>query len=377
MTPRVVLHVGAMKTGSTYLQHLLTTNRGALRDAGVLVAPNRSAAVHDVMDYEGAGQARLDSVRGSWDAAVARMRGHDGDVAVLSHEYLSFVAPRVVRRVGESFQGAELHVVVTLRDAAGTLPAQWQTFARNRGTMTWPEYAAAARDESTTPRTHTFLRSQRTERTLRLWGGVVEPGRLHVITVPPSGTRPELLWERFAEVLGVDPAVASDRSVAANTSVGYASAHLLCLLHQATTDLPKRRVRTLALHLADTVLTARRAGESRPMLDAETLLFTSRWNRQARDAVSASGAHLVGSLAELPLLDESSADVLAAPPMTLPPVGDLLAAAEAVAGELAALASLPPVTDRWSDRPDPVQAAVDDLAGLLRAAVGAGADGRV
>lgn len=377
MTPRVVLHVGAMKTGSTYLQHLLSTNRAALREAGVLVAPHRSAAVHDVMDYEGAGPARLAAVRGSWDATAARMRDHDGRVSVLSHEYLSFVAPRVVRRVGASFEGAELHVVVTLRDAAGTLPAQWQTFARNRGTMTWPEYAVTARDGTGTPRTHTFLRSQRTERTLRLWGGVAGPGRLHVVTVPPAGAPADLLWERFALALGVDPAAAPDRSVAANTSVGYASAHLLCLLHQATTDLPRRRVRALALHLADVVLTARRSQEPRPGLDAETLLFTSRWNQQARDAVLGSGAHLVGSLDDLPILSSDDAAVRDAGPLTVPAAADVLAAAEDAAAALARLAEVEaPDPAAWVGT-DAVGRAVDDLARLVRVALDHGADARV
>ena len=287
MSSRVVLHVGAMKTGTSWLQAVLAENREELRRAGVLVAPQRAAAVRDLMAASGpTGDPPPVDV---WDRTVARIRTHEAPLAVLSHEYLSFTGGAVRERVASSLAGLELHVLVTVRDAAATLPAQWQTFARNRGTMTWPEYAVAARDPATRPKEHTFVRSQRIGLMLRQWGALA-PGRLHVVTVPRPGAPADLLWERVAQVLAVDPAVAPRRGGEANISVGYASAHLLCLLHQhAAAGVPAPEVRRLTMHLATTVLSARRATEPRPMLDQETVRFASSWNRRARRAVVDSG----------------------------------------------------------------------------------------
>ncbi|MFA6299205.1 MAG: hypothetical protein WC642_08565, partial [Nocardioides sp.] len=41
MTQRLYLHVGAPKSGTTYLQRVLETNRARLADAGVLVVGDR------------------------------------------------------------------------------------------------------------------------------------------------------------------------------------------------------------------------------------------------------------------------------------------------------------------------------------------------
>lgn len=361
MAERVLLHIGAMKTGTSWLQALLADNRRELRRAGVFVAPQRSAAVRDLM-AQPEGGASPDA----WDRTVARMREDDAAVAVLSHEYLSFTGGAVRRRVADSLAGVELHVLLTVRDAAGTLPAQWQTFARNRGTMTWPEYAAAARDPATRPREHTFVRSQRIPLVLQQWGELTG-GRVHVVTVPRSGSAPDLLWERVAEVLGVDPAVAPARGGGDNASVGYASAHLLCLLHgRADQRLPAEEVRRLAMHLATTALGARRSAEPRPMLDEATLRFASDWNRRTRAAIQGSGAHLVGDLEDLPVLDHVDA---VAPRLALPSDGDVLAAARDAEGALRRLLGEEPT------RPDypSVAAAVTDLAGLMTACVATGA----
>jgi hypothetical protein len=224
-----------------------------------------------------------------------------------------------VRRVAESFAGSRVRVVVTVRDTAATLPAQWQTFARNRGTALWPEYAAAARDPRTRPREHTFLRSQRIGRTLRVWRDLVGPAELHVVSVPAPGGRPDLLWERFASILGVDPAAAGSRDVAVNSSTGYATAHLLCLVHQegARAGLPQAHVRRLTRQLAEAAASAgaeRRSVEGRPPLDEAALRFAGDWNRRILDEVAEVGARLTGAAADLPVdpaLDR--AEVMALP----------------------------------------------------------------
>jgi hypothetical protein len=309
------------------------------------VAPRTSAAVHDLVQLKSR-EERLGRVHGSWEVTVAAMRGFEG-VSVLSHEFLGLAPPAVVRRVAESFAGSRVRVVVTVRDAAATLPAQWQTFARNRGTALWPEYAAAARDPRTRPREHTFLRSQRIGRTLRLWRDLVEPDELHVVSVPASGGRPDLLWERFASILGVDPATARSRDVAANSSTGYATAHLLCLLHQegARVGLPKAHVRHLTRLVAEAAAT-RRSVEGPPPLDEAALRFAGEWNRRVLADVSEVGAMLTGAAADLPVepaLHRASV-------MALPTDPQFMEAARAAAASLSRADGAGPVLRASSPR---------------------------
>lgn len=369
MTERVVLHVGAMKTGTSYVQNILAANRVTLRRHGVLVAPSRSAAVHDLVGFARGGESRLDAIRGSWDTTAARMRDFDGEVAVLSHEYLGDASAPVIRRAGESFAATDLHVVVTVRDTAATLPAQWQTFARNRGTMTWPEYAASARDPSKRPREHTFLRSQRIGRMLAAWGEVAGARRLHVVSVPVQPAEPDTLWGRFASVAGFDPALAPHREVAANTSTGYATAHLLCLLHQAAEEarLPRAEVRRMTMHVAQQAV-RRRSVESRPPLDEATLEFAARWNQRIRDAVQEQGASFTGSLEDLPV----EATPARAAVMAVPGDEELLEAAAAATAALATVVDEAPTT-----RPGSVPEAVRVLVDLMQEAVRGGGVSRL
>ncbi len=186
--------------------------------------------------------------------------------------------------------------------------------ARNHGTATWPEYVRTAREGEVRPRAHTFLWSQGIERVLRVWGGLVEPDRLHVLTVPARAGDPARLWHRFAEVLGVHPDTVVLPETAANRSAGYGTAHLLCLLHQAAAaaGLPAGEVRRMAVYVAQCA--ALDPGpRTRPPLDQDTAAFCADWNARTRAAVEASGAAVTGSLEDLPVVPTAPTGVLAPP----------------------------------------------------------------
>lgn len=205
-------------------------------------------------------------------------------------------------------RGAEVHAILTVRDAIQTLPAQWQTHSRNAGRVSWPEFAKSVRsmDEQKPRRqdargARVFQRSQAIPRMVRAWGSAVEPGHLHVITVPPPGSEPMLLWERFAETVGLDPALCTVRSRRSNTSLGQASAELMRRINRRLGHVSILDYRaTLKGPLADQVLAKRSRLETRARLDVETLKFATDWNRRAREAILASGVHPVGDLDDLP-----------------------------------------------------------------------------
>jgi hypothetical protein len=399
-SPVVFLHVGALKTGTTYLQQLLLSNRESLAGHGLLF-PGRSwgdqvLAAHDVV-----GQNRERGVgeraAGSWPTLVGEMLGHDGRASVLSVEFLSFAGPRAVRRVMADLAAAEVHVVLTIRDTCVVLPGLWQTHCANGGTASWRGFAQSARlGTGTGPFTpllgqgaRLFRRALDVPRMVDSWAGVVPPERLHVVTVPPAGSPPEHLWERFASVLGVDPAAAPEAPKGHEPSLGYASADLMRRLNAELGRLPRERYNpTLKHHLAERVLAERAPTEARAGLDAATHAFATRWNRRTRAALEASGVHVVGDLEDLPTT-ESPQDLPSS--IEPPPEADLIAAAEhAVAGmeelvrrrrrRLRKRRGEAPGRDgraegtaerrqRWDAETDPVRAAVRDLADVSRVAI--------
>ena len=65
-----------------------------------------------------------------------------------------------------------------------------------------------------------------------MWSQHIPPDHVHVITVPPQGAT-DLLWIRFASVLGVDPGRFDLTGTRANPSLGPAEAEFLRQVNQA------------------------------------------------------------------------------------------------------------------------------------------------
>ena len=399
--PVVFLHVGAMKTGTTFLQLLMEANRDNLRAAGFQVVgtrAERARAARNILGLAGNNPELLDACDGAWDRLVDRIHAHPGLASVYSMEFLSFADAAQVARIVESLHGADLHVILTVRDASGALPSQWQTTSRNGGTISWTRFArqiqrGALSSAPTQPASvRTFLRAQEIPRMLDAWLTAVPPDRVHVITVPPTGSDPELLWKRFAQVLGVDPAVCSTPPPHSNPSLGHASAELMRRISVRLGTLPKRQFRPTLKDQLATVILAERAQVERPVeLDRATTRFAARWNVGVREAILASGADVVGDLDELPVELPFAGSPPPPPDLREPTDEEVLAAARTARNGLVALIQarasrlalreqttgeprLGPVelsasTVAWTDQQETLETALDEVCHLVRTAI--------
>ena len=126
--------------------------------------------------------------------------------------------------------------MLTVRDMASLLPAEWQETVKHRNDRGWEDWLSDVIDrESVDPdrRQWWFWRVHDTLAILRLWAGQVPPDRIHVIMTPPQGSGNSLLWERFAALLGVDPGGVDLSRARANTSLGLPEIEFLRRLNQA------------------------------------------------------------------------------------------------------------------------------------------------
>jgi hypothetical protein len=409
----IYLHIGAMKTGTTYLQDLMTANRSELAEAGYLFPGERwsdqSRAARDILGMDQVERPLHPEAEpdGPWAAVVEQMRAHRGAASVFSMEFLSFAGPEVAARIVDSFGGADVHVVLTVRDAVSTIPAQWQTSCRNGGKVPWRRFvygvqeALEPEDPERTTRGRAIpllRRTQAVDRMLEAWVPLVGADRVHVVTVPPRGSDPGELWRRFASVVGVDPAVCTQPVPGANPSLGHPSTELLRRVNIALGSLPSADyVQAVKGPVARKILGSRASSETPIRLHRRGTVFAVRWNRLIRSAIVESGVHVVGDLDDL---------TVAPPPAELPktlyrPSDDELLEAAATGRDgllafeqhLTALADQPPAGDpehRWvnpraSFAPDlavpvttahhwdsgdaPVDAAVEELAARVHACV--------
>src|SRR6478609_7333351 len=86
---RVYLHIGAPKTGTTYLQHVLFQNRERLAKAGVLYPYSAlEQSFRSAHDFCGTGWFghEAERFRGEWEQVAKAVREWSGPTAILSSE---------------------------------------------------------------------------------------------------------------------------------------------------------------------------------------------------------------------------------------------------------------------------------------------------
>lgn len=240
MASRVYLHIGASKSGTTYLQHVLDANRHELERNGVLFpAPLMSHfrfMRHLVGRQGGAPPPKVADA--AFDTIVQQSREHTGPV-VVSNELLAGADDGQLMRLATIFEPAELHVVYTIRDLSRTVSAEWQQAIKGGSTLTLDEFvsgvaAGFGRPPAVMP--SVVGESQVVEKfgvlhdvatLLPRWAAHLQTAHVHVVTVPPPGSDPDLLWKRFCAAIDLDPALGVHPPRRRNESLGAAEVEAL------------------------------------------------------------------------------------------------------------------------------------------------------
>jgi hypothetical protein len=288
VTQTVVLHVGAMKTGTSFIQGVLTRNRDALADVGVLwPGETWGDQVRAVGDVRRRLRTPRPEVGDRWDRLVDEVRAWDGPLAVVSMEALAGAQQETVDTVVTSLRPSRVRVVLTLRDLGRTLPAQWQESVQNGHTWAYRDYLAevlAPRPRRSEAGRH-FWGRQGWPEIVDRWGSAAD--ELHLVTVPSPGSRSTVLWERFCQASGLDPA-ACDTDVRSNEAIGAASAELLRRLNRRAEERGVARDDSVLKRvLAKQVLAGHRSAEPSVVLP-----------REHEAAVSSLSSDLVAGLRE-------------------------------------------------------------------------------
>lgn len=204
---RVFVHVGAPLTGTT-LRARLAGNRRRLARYGVLYPPSHLG--HDgghldaVLDALDLAAAERPTAAGAWDRLAENVRDWRRGTAVISHELLADATQAQIERIVASFGAAEVHVVYVARDLTRQIPLAWQEWVHNGGTATFPTYVNRVVDGKAHRTSRVFWRSHAFDEVLTRWAAFVPTDRIHLVTVPQAHDPDRVLWQRFAELIGVD-----------------------------------------------------------------------------------------------------------------------------------------------------------------------------
>ena len=316
-----VLHIGLMKSGTSFLQQQLFANQALLRERGVVVPgetwDDQRWAVTDVLGRPSPG---LKPNQGSWQRLLDELRAADGR-GVVSMEFLGPVGPEAIQRIARDLPDAR--IVITVRDLNRTIVALWQETIQNGRDWTFDDYRADLRrsrpGHELGPKAeagHTFWRQQDAVRIARAWRASYD--EVAVVSVPPPGAPRTLLMARFAEACGFDPrGLVQTRLVegqTGNESLGAASILALRRMNELLnaqgmafpqgTQVRKRQ-------LAKRILASHRAEEEAIGLAVEA------WVREHADelvrGLQGLGVSLVGDWADLAPVDVPGIDPAAVP----------------------------------------------------------------
>ena len=316
MTRRVFLHIGAPKTGTTYLQDRLWLNARSLARHDVrlptrpLVSPAlfHFRAALDLLGEDWGGPPG--HAVGAWDALVRRIDRSKGTV-VVSHEILAPASPEKVAKVKRDLAGSELHVVYSARDLGRQVPAAWQESIKQGRKWTYRRFLA--RVENGRP---WFYHAFDLPRVLTTWAEGLPPERVHVVTVPhrtPGPAPGDDLWHRFCRACGIDPAWAPVDSDRTNASLGIPETQLLRRLNRRM-DRSTRREASYDELIRELLAQEELAGRQSTPVRLPPRLYPWAEERTQGwvDWLATSGVDLIGDVADLwpvwPVEDEPWVD---------------------------------------------------------------------
>ncbi len=336
MARKVLVHVGAPKTGTSFVQDLLFSNRDALAAQGILYPADRFdahfLAALDLMELQWGGLEK--QAVGAWDRLAEQVRDWHGSV-IISHEILATASPEQVRRAIDSFGDAEVHVLLSARDLVRQIPAEWQENVKHRRVVGYRAYL----DKITDPARRGALASwfwgvQEVPDILARWGSTLPPEQVHVVTVPRPGAPRDLLWERFADVFGVDPAAYSASTGRTNPSMGVPETALIRRINERVNNgvLANEDYRQFVRELLAHRTLSARSGSPRLALPPDVRAWAVELSETWIDELAAQGYDVVGSLDDLrPEPAETDA------PFVDPDAPDEAAVADAAMGSLVVL----------------------------------------
>ena len=360
---RVVLHIGAPKTGTSYLQLMLWRNRRALARQGVHVPGKR------MMDHFQAGRDVLERKRppthplppwdGAFDELLAEIRRSGAHTGVISCEDFSLATPDQVERTFARLDGFAVDVVYGTRSFARQLTSQWQESVKNFNRRDLPEWLADIRRRDAS---EGFWMFNDVPAIVERWKP--PSGRFHVVTVPGRNASDDEIWRRFLQAVGTQPRRTA-RVRRLNESLGYVEASLLV---RVQSHLPRQapvvRIRNVVKGFLVLQALAGRPDQVPITLPPSDRAWVDEETARRRETLRRDDVELLGDLGDLDVLPTSFGE------LSLEERGsDVFALTRASLAALLAFEDRQRSTLRWLEAASHMGGTATDLVDAIREVV--------
>ena len=302
-TKRIFFHVGAPKTGTTYLQNVLFENRDALAADGILYPyTDRGQSFRSMQDFRGAGWGggRASEFAGEWETVAGRARDWDGHTVIVSNELLGGSPLPRIKAGLDSVEPLEAHIIFTARDFARQIVSDWQEHVKHKHEVTLETFVDDLVElglDAPPPFGELFWGMHDASHVLARWSSLVPVSRIHIVTVAQPGAPTDTLWRRFCAVTGLDPDAYVSDQARANPSMGVAETELVRRMNH--------EVRGMAMEVYDPLVRKLLAEEvlggqsPKLVLPPNRMDWMCQRSRQLVDELTEVGYPVEGDLEEL------------------------------------------------------------------------------
>ncbi|HEU5042545.1 MAG TPA: hypothetical protein VFT75_00245 [Nocardioidaceae bacterium] len=293
------MHIGAPKTGTTFVQNVLAKNRDLLRSLGVSYPGQRKDHYFAARELLAPITGLEPPAEGAWARTVAEARAWAGETVVISHEHFRHADPPTIERIVAEL-GPDLRVIITARDVARQVSSLWQESIKNGNTTDFALMLTRLQHqlgEGAPRRLGPMARTIHLANVLEPWRKVMPASAISVVTMPRG--RAGELWDRFADVIGVDPS-GFDTDVPLNPGMGIGATEFVRRLNESLADkdlAPKDYERLVKHRLAGRMLTQHQ--DERIVVPAAHHDWLTQWARGQVDALAEAGYRVVGDLEDM------------------------------------------------------------------------------
>jgi len=302
-----LLHIGLMKTGTTALQRAASRRRKALLRHGVRYPGrqyNHRQAALALMNASTLGP-RTAPEPDAWLELLKEVHDDQTRRVLISNEFICGSDERTAQRFLDDL-GSPVHVVVTVRNVAATLPSLWQQYVKTGWTQDFPEFLTTVLDpQSTAAELPAYYARNDQGVVVSRWAALA--GSQNVTVVVADKARPRRIQEAFETMLGLPAGLLDLPKIRGYTANRSLSAEEVSLFLAVNRRLPPGKVSQ------DDLVRILQGGSVARVLDqrgpppSDQRVVVPAWARGAAaelgtryaDAITRAGVRVIGDLAEL------------------------------------------------------------------------------
>jgi hypothetical protein len=289
----VYLHVGMKKTGTSYLQSILRASSDELRRQELALVPRHEPAGHRLAQALLGRRTAGDPI----GALPRQLAAAAGRRCLITQESLGRASRQQIARLEPALGAHDVHVVVTVRDVARTVPSAWQQYVKAGHAYRYGEFldAVMSGGDAGAP---SFWLDHGVVEMVRRWGLLTTPSSTHVVVVPPPGSPPEVLLERFCTVIGAEPGGLVREVATSNESLGLVQAEVLRRLNEIPGSYAPRVYGKVYKREFLRGVLATQPGR-RPLMPASSRPWCDEYTEKVVEALTSDGYDVVGDVDDL------------------------------------------------------------------------------